>query len=226
VTETRNAEPTALAGAEPAVVQGGTGETLTASPRPDGAAQPAHVVDPRGRANVAIPPALVVDPRGRAKVFRPLPAAEREAALARGLAAYAQGEFYLAHEELEPAWMGTADPAERELLAGLIKLAAAFVHASRGNPAGAATNLRGARVRLAGAAAAGHDGGFDVAALVAAIDDRLARLDAEPAGAPSAEMPPARPVPDPPHDVAGPPDRAHRPPLTLAAPILERRTRA
>ena len=98
--------------------------------------------------------------------------------MARGLAAYARGEFYLAHEELEPAWMGTADPGERELLAGLIKLAAAFVHASRGNPAGALTNLRGVRVRLAGAAAAGHDGGLDVAALLAAIDDRLALLEA------------------------------------------------
>jgi hypothetical protein len=168
----------------------------------------------------------MVDPRGRAKVLRPLPAAEREAALARGLSAYARGDFYLAHEELEPAWMGTADPAERELLAGLIKLAAAFVHARRGNPAGAATNLRGARVRLAGAAAAGHDGGFDVATLLAAIDDRLARLDAEPAGAPSADTPPAGSVPDPPHDVAGPPGRAHRPPLTLPAPSLARRTRA
>ena len=60
-----------------------------------------------------------------------------------------------------PGWE-RRDPGERELLAGLIKLAAAFVHAARGNPAGAATNLRGARVRLAGAAAAGHGGGFDI----------------------------------------------------------------
>jgi hypothetical protein len=192
------------------VVHGGTGEALTAPSRPDGAAQPARVVDPRGRA----------------KVLRPLPAAEREAAVTRGLAAYARGEFYLAHEELEPAWMGTADPAERELLAGLIKMAAAFVHASRGNPAGAATNLRGARVRLAGAAAAGHDGGFDIAALLAAVDDRLARPHTEPAGAPSAETPPAGPVPDPPHDVAGPPGRARRPPLALDPPTIARRTGA
>ena len=200
MTETRNAEPTA-------VVHGGTGEALTAP----------------SRAGDALQPARVVDPRGRAKVLRPLPAAEREAAVARGLAAYARGDFYLAHEELEPAWMGTADPAERELLAGLIKLAAAFVHASRGNPAGTLTNLRGARVRLAGAAAAGHDGGFDLAALLAAIDDRLALLEAESAGAPSAETRPSGLVPDPPHDVAGPPGRAWRPPLTLDPPTITRR---
>jgi hypothetical protein len=203
VTETRRAELGAG-------VHGGTGGALTVPSRADGALQPARVVDPRGRA----------------KVLRPLPAEEREAAAARGLAAYARGDFYLAHEELEPAWMGTADPAERELLAGLIKLAAAFVHARRGNPAGAATNLRGARVRLAGAAAGGHDGGFDVAALLAAIDDRLARLDAGPAGTPSAETAPARPVPDPPHDVAGPPGRTWRAPLALDPLTIARRTRA
>jgi hypothetical protein len=203
VTETRNAELGAG-------VHGGTGGALTVPSRADGALQPARVVDPRGRA----------------KVLRPLPAEEREAAVSRGLAAFARGDFYLAHEELEPAWMGTADPAERELLGGLIKLAAAFVHASRGNPAGTATNLRGARVRLAGAAAAGHDGGFDVAALLAAIDDRLARLDAEPAGAPSAETPPAGSVPDPPHDVAGPPGRTWRAPLALDPLTIARRTRA
>ena len=203
MTETRNAELTA-------VVHGGTGGALTVPSRADDVLQPARVVDPRGRA----------------KVLRPLPAEEREAAVARGLAAYARGDFYLAHEELEPAWMGTADPAERELLAGLIKVAAAFVHARRGNPAGAATNLRGARVRLAGAAAAGHDGRFDVAALLAAIDDQLARLDTEPAGAPSAETPPAGLVPDPPHDVAGPPGRARRAPLALDPLTIARRTRA
>jgi hypothetical protein len=178
-------------------------------------------------------PARIVDPRGRAKVLRPLPDREREAAVARGLAAYARGDFYLAHEELEPAWMGTADPGEREMLAGLINVAAAFVHASRGNPAGAVTNLRGARLRLAGAAAAGHDGGFDIPALLRAIDDRLARLDAESAeaasgrqGLPGTPDVPVTPVGDPPHDVAGPPGRARRPPLTLEPPTLSRRSGA
>lgn len=168
-------------------------------------------------------PARVVDPRGRAKVLRPLPPAERDAAVARGLAAYARGDFYLAHEELEPAWMAAADPGERELLGGLIKVAAAYVHAARGNPAGARTNLRGARERLAGAATAGRDGEIDLPELLAAIDDRLARLDAEPVAAASAER---DPVPDPPHDVAGPPGRAHRPRLALEPPTISRRSPA
>jgi len=161
----------------------------------------------------------VVDPRGRAKVFRPLAAAEREAAVDRGLAAYERGDFYLAHEELEPAWMAAADVGERELLGGLIKVAAAGVHAARGNPAGVATNLRGARARLTGAAARGVDGGLDLPALLASIDERLARLGA------LAVPPPAAPgtVPDPPHDVAGPPGRARRPPLELDPLPLPRR---
>ena len=44
--------------------------------------------------------------------------------------------------------MGTDDPAERDLIQGLIKLAAADVHGVRGNPAGVARNLEGARDRL------------------------------------------------------------------------------
>ncbi len=35
---------------------------------------------------------------------------ERSAAIAAGLAAYERGDFFLAHEDLEPAWMGTLRP--------------------------------------------------------------------------------------------------------------------
>ena len=56
--------------------------------------------------------------RGRAKAYRPLPPEERRAALQAGLAAYEQGYFFLAHETLEPAWMGTDDPGERDLHQG------------------------------------------------------------------------------------------------------------
>jgi predicted metal-dependent hydrolase len=103
-----------------------------------------------------------------------MPAAERRGALAAGLQAYDRGDVFLAHELLEPAWMGTRDLDERELLQGLIKLAAAFVHAARGNPAGVTKNLRGARDRLANAGDAGEGVGIDVPALVAGIDGRLA----------------------------------------------------
>jgi hypothetical protein len=86
---------------------------------------------------------------GRAKAYRPLPMEARAEAARSGLAAYERGDFFEAHELLEPAWMGSAEPAERELVQGLIKLAAAFVHATRGNPLGIDKNLRGARARLA-----------------------------------------------------------------------------
>jgi predicted metal-dependent hydrolase len=119
-----------------------------------------------------------IDQRGRAKAYRPMPQADREAAYAVGLDAYERGDFFLAHELLEPAWMGTADLGERELYQGLIKLAAAFVHGVRGNPPGIARNLAGSRALLAGARDAGYDGGLDLDDLIASIDDRLARLEA------------------------------------------------
>jgi predicted metal-dependent hydrolase len=111
---------------------------------------------------------------GRAKAYRPMPAAERLAAFEAGLAAYARGDFFEAHELLEPAWMGTADLHERELIQGLIKLAAAFVHDARSNAAGIEKNLRGARERLANAGPAGPRSGVDVPGLLEAIDRRLA----------------------------------------------------
>ena len=118
----------------------------------------------------------LIDPRGRAKAYRPMAPAARAAALEAFLAAYAAGEFFEAHELLEPAWMGASNVAERELLSGLIKLAAAFVHDGRANPAGAVKNLLGARARLVNATAGTTR--LDPAALIVAIDDRLAALAA------------------------------------------------
>ena len=42
-------------------------------------------------------------------------------ALAAGLAAYDRGDYFEAHELLEPAWIGTVDLAERAVLEGLIQ---------------------------------------------------------------------------------------------------------
>jgi hypothetical protein len=118
---------------------------------------------------------------GRAKAYRPIPPADRTRAFEAALAAYERGDYFEAHELLEPAWMGTADIAERELYQGLIKLAAGYVHAVRGNPAGLAKNLRGARERLAAARdAKAATGDVDLDGLLAAIDDRLARLAVDP----------------------------------------------
>ena len=67
--------------------------------------------------------------------------------------------------------MGTDDPGERAFLQGLIKLAAAYVHDVRGNPAGIAKNLEGARARLVEASTGRpRRAGLDLAALVADID--------------------------------------------------------
>ena len=127
---------------------------------------------------------------GRAKAYRPLPADVRRRAYDAALEAYDRGDFFETHELLEPAWMGTDDPAERALHQGLIKLAAAFVHGVRGNPTGIARNLVGARERLAEAVGtpAATASGLDLPALIGAIDDRLARLAADPTD-PSIEAP-------------------------------------
>jgi predicted metal-dependent hydrolase len=120
----------------------------------------------------------VVDADGRAKAYRPVARAERTAAVIAGLRAYASGDFFEAHELMEPAWMGTDDPAERDLISGLIKLAAADVHGVRHNPRGVARNLEGARDRLRRV----PDGGavpevwVDLAGLLDAIDRRLAAI--------------------------------------------------
>jgi len=123
----------------------------------------------------------VLDADGRAKAYRPVAAADRTAAVIAGLHAYAEGDFFEAHELMEPAWMGTADAAERDLIQGLIKLAAADVHGVRGNPRGVARNLEGARDRLrrvpdGDAIAQLH---VDLPVLLEAIDRRLAELAAD-----------------------------------------------
>jgi len=117
----------------------------------------------------------VIQAGGRAKAYRPIPLEARRHALAEGLAAYDRGDFFEAHELLEPAWMGTDELGERALLQGLIKLAAAFVHATRGNPLGIEKNLAGARGHLdaAGATEAGGIVGIDVGVLLDRIDERL-----------------------------------------------------
>ena len=121
---------------------------------------------------------------GRAKAYRPLPEADRRTAFLAGVAAFERGDFFLAHELLEPAWMGTDDPVERDLHQGLIKLAAGYVHAVRGNPEGMLKNLRGARERLEAVTSAApptiallpSGAQLDVTALVAAIDARIREL--------------------------------------------------
>jgi hypothetical protein len=138
---------------------------------------------PTTAATANVPADRIVGRDGRAKAYRPLPVEARRAAIESGLTAYHRGDFFEAHEALEPAWMGSSDPAERALLQGLIKVAAAYVHDVRGNPAGIRTNLTGARRLLAEAAEgpAENAAGIDLDALLVDVDARLADLDAHPA---------------------------------------------
>lgn len=141
------------------------------------------MTEPASTAGTARPRgATIIQTGGRAKAYRPLPDDARRAAFESAVAAFERGDFFEAHELLEPAWMGSADLAERDLDQGLIKLAAAFVHGVRGNARGIERNLVGARERLA--AAIGTDAesasGLDVAALITAIDERLERLATSP----------------------------------------------
>ena len=120
----------------------------------------------------------IVQADGRAKVYRPLPPEARAEAVHAGFRHYEAGESFEAHEAWEPAWMGTDDLAERALLQGLIKIAAAEVHGSRGNAAGVVRNLEGALDRLRYARAAGCAAApgavIDLDALIARGDERLA----------------------------------------------------
>lgn len=109
----------------------------------------------------------------RDKAYRPLPGPARREAFEAGLAAYGRGEYFEAHELLEPAWMGTDDLAERALHQGLIKVAAAYVHAGRGNPEGVVKNLTGARRHLDLARPAAGAWGVDLGALITDVDTRL-----------------------------------------------------
>lgn len=132
---------------------------------------------PTGGAPAARPATVMQG--GRAKAYRPLPLEARSTAIRAGLTAYEQGDFFEAHELLEPAWMGTDQPAERELVQGLIKLAAAYVHDVRGNPPGLEKNLRGARDRLAESLRLGVDGADGPGrAGASALPEPLAELDA------------------------------------------------
>lgn len=126
----------------------------------------------------------VVQADGRSKAYRPIPAADRAAALRAGSAAYDAGDYFLAHELLEPAWMGSDDPVERAFTQGVIKLAAADVHRVRGNRAGVVRNLEGAAERLRLAAEADHRPSVDIdpTRLAEAVEARLeaARTGADP----------------------------------------------
>ena len=92
---------------------------------------------------------------------------------------YNAGSHWHAHEVLEDLWRATEDPERRRFYQGVIQLAAAFVHAERGN-------MRGVRRLLAKSGAKLADVpspylALDVTALLAAMAaaDREARAVAD-----------------------------------------------
>lgn len=61
---------------------------------------------------------------------------------------YNAGEHWHAHEVLEDLWRATAEPERRRFYQGIIQLAAAFVHAERGNLRGVQRLLAKAEAKL------------------------------------------------------------------------------
>lgn len=73
----------------------------------------------------------------------PLPARCRE-----GIDLFHEGQYFLAHEVLEDVWR-EAPPADRKFFQGLIQIAVALYHHSRGNLAGCRSLLTRASKNLA-----------------------------------------------------------------------------
>ena len=66
-----------------------------------------------------------------------------------GISLFNRGEFFDAHEVLEDVWRPSTEP-ERKFLQGLIQVAVALHHHSKGNTAGATSLLRRAARNLEG----------------------------------------------------------------------------
>jgi predicted metal-dependent hydrolase len=86
--------------------------------------------------------------------------------LERGLELIRAGAYFEAHEELEDEWREAAS-GERDFLQGLVHVAVAWLHASRGNRAGCERQLEKARRRLSFYAPAHR--GVDVASVLAQV---------------------------------------------------------
>ncbi len=126
---------------------------------------------------VGLPKGSLTRQGDRLKAYRPIAPERRREALEAGIEAYDRGDFFEAHELLEPAWMGTDNLAEREMYQALIKLAAAYVHCVRGNPIGMSRNLEGCRLHLEEAVKLepkiGREAGVDLMNLIMEVEVRL-----------------------------------------------------
>lgn len=103
-----------------------------------------------------------------------------------------RGQFFECHETLEEIWQQEHGPV-RDLYKGLIQVAAAFVHITRNHYRGPDRLFATAAGYLRPFAAEGALG-FDVAALVAAVESAHARLRAAGPANPASLYPGAEPV--------------------------------
>lgn len=143
--------------------------------------------------------------------MHPLPAA-----YAAFLERFARGEFWQAHEVLEPAWRENRSAFYK----GLILLASAFVHAGRGNVHGVGAQLGKAARELAPYAP--EYLGLDVSALVALGRRGEALAGARGQSPPSATewahlLPPPRLTPEPARLRGDEPELATAPPASPPA---------
>lgn len=98
-----------------------------------------------------------------------------------GIALCNSGEFFKAHEVWEEVWLAAPEP-EKTFLQGLIQLAAAFHHYSRGNRAGGQSLATAALEKLA--KFPGDYSGINLAALRLAVREWLAAPHNRPACVP------------------------------------------
>ena len=110
----------------------------------------------------------------------------------RAVAHWNARRFFEAHEDWETIWH-EAEGARREWLQGLIQLAAAFHHVSRGTAPGFVKLVRSGCAKTAGYAGDTH--GIDVTDLAGSIAPWRAHAERVATGAPlDAGAPPAPPV--------------------------------
>lgn len=91
-----------------------------------------------------------------------------------GISLFNAAQFFEAHEVLEDVWRAAPAP-ERKFLQGLIQVAVALVHFSRGNQVGCRSVMERARRNLSAYPAA--YGGLDLHSLRSSLDQWCLALD-------------------------------------------------
>jgi ribulose-phosphate 3-epimerase len=114
--------------------------------------------------------------------------------LSLGVELFNQGQYWEAHEAWEGAWMPVRDTEEADFYKGLVQVAAGSYHYQRRNRHGALVKWRDGAGFLRRYLP--RKAGLDLQALVTAVDDLRARLDAE-TGWPELELPRLLPAEDP-----------------------------